>query len=396
MKKVCFTVILCFALIHLSNAQSSERLDELLQILREWPTTPASVTHVIENNFSEMDQKILFDHFESRISNQSRTPWTGGGEMTYLEVQENASLGHIPIGGPYQLPIGIDVNEFICADDYDETGTLYVLDFDSAIFGTIDPITGMAAPITWTGIDNAEFVTGLAHDPTDGQIYIISAEQTVIPPLLTYVTRLYTVDVLSGEVTLLGDPMVGLAGIWLEIDNNGVAYMADILMNALWRLNLDTQTPTMIQQYEMDLNFAQEAAIDPLTDKLYMSSVYYDFTLGNNLFEVDKQNGELTFLYHYEYPSQFGMLSIPYYEPLSVPISNEDIVSIYPNPTSTLINLSIPQDFKLMSVSIYDSTGRLITITNQQSIDVSELSDGVYIMNVLSPTGIYTKKFIKN
>ncbi|MHB8259430.1 MAG: T9SS type A sorting domain-containing protein [Bacteroidia bacterium] len=75
-----------------------------------------------------------------------------------------------------------------------------------------------------------------------------------------------------------------------------------------------------------------------------------------------------------------------------------DEVSIYPNPASQLVNLSIGQ-FDNASIEIYNTIGecvhrQIITSSNSQ-IDISNLQSGLYMVKILTNQGTSIKKFVK-
>jgi hypothetical protein len=75
-------------------------------------------------------------------------------------------------------------------------------------------------------------------------------------------------------------------------------------------------------------------------------------------------------------------------------------VSLYPNPTSSLLVCSVVSDREEFKTGIYDTQGHLhdVDITwydNEFMIDVSSLSRGVYIFRLYSSTRIYNRRFIK-
>lgn len=83
-------------------------------------------------------------------------------------------------------------------------------------------------------------------------------------------------------------------------------------------------------------------------------------------------------------------------------LNNQDIsfnnyFEIAPNPIKDNLNLSIKSNTQVSSLSIYNTIGQLImTITEpQNTIDVSNLKTGNYIIKVVSDKGINTSKFIK-
>lgn len=75
----------------------------------------------------------------------------------------------------------------------------------------------------------------------------------------------------------------------------------------------------------------------------------------------------------------------------------QNLITIYPNPATDVINLE--SQTNLESITVYDVHGRQIvtqlTSTNQTKINVSQLSKGVYFLNIKTTDGEQTTKFIK-
>jgi hypothetical protein len=74
-------------------------------------------------------------------------------------------------------------------------------------------------------------------------------------------------------------------------------------------------------------------------------------------------------------------------------------VNVYPNPVCEFLNIIIPEGSDCSLVSIYDNEGRLYfkqKITSKtESINVSLLQKGIYILNISNTKTIYNQKFIK-
>jgi len=70
-------------------------------------------------------------------------------------------------------------------------------------------------------------------------------------------------------------------------------------------------------------------------------------------------------------------------------------VTIYPNPTDNY--LFIEGNKNPISISIYNLLGaEVISKSNTDKIDVSELSNGVYIIRISDGIGQIDRKLIKN
>ncbi len=75
--------------------------------------------------------------------------------------------------------------------------------------------------------------------------------------------------------------------------------------------------------------------------------------------------------------------------------------SVYPNPSNGLVTISSDANSALSSVSLTDLNGRTVKTVelngdSSSQINISDLSAGVYMMNINSDQGSVTKKIIKN
>lgn len=82
---------------------------------------------------------------------------------------------------------------------------------------------------------------------------------------------------------------------------------------------------------------------------------------------------------------------------LSIDDFNQDQFSIYPNPAQNVINIESKDNLNIESVKIVDLSGKLIIekTQNTNQVDIVNLSNGVYIVEVASEGRIYKKKLIK-
>lgn len=82
----------------------------------------------------------------------------------------------------------------------------------------------------------------------------------------------------------------------------------------------------------------------------------------------------------------------------SVPQVIKDNISVYPNPTQDIINIKLDKNVSKFKASLYNAAGQvLLTTENRSSIDISNLSKGVYFMKIEPENGKpVTKKIIKN
>jgi len=83
-------------------------------------------------------------------------------------------------------------------------------------------------------------------------------------------------------------------------------------------------------------------------------------------------------------------------------ITESDFLSfdIFPNPVLDVLNIQLPTGTEKAEVGVFDYTGRLVTSkiisSNDTSIDVQKLSNGIYLIRVSSDAKIGAQRFIKN
>lgn len=82
---------------------------------------------------------------------------------------------------------------------------------------------------------------------------------------------------------------------------------------------------------------------------------------------------------------------------LGVSEKNVSDLNIFPNPVKNQLNISFYNNVKIKSILAYDLSGRqVISIEeNTNSVDVSQLKPGLYILNVITNKGTLSSKFIK-
>jgi hypothetical protein len=72
--------------------------------------------------------------------------------------------------------------------------------------------------------------------------------------------------------------------------------------------------------------------------------------------------------------------------------TKENVVMVYPNPTKDLLHFDIEKE---ILGKITDLTGKTLMNVTTKDIDLSSLSAGIYILDILSEGKRYTKKIIK-
>ncbi|WP_428224499.1 T9SS type A sorting domain-containing protein [Flavobacterium sp.] len=96
------------------------------------------------------------------------------------------------------------------------------------------------------------------------------------------------------------------------------------------------------------------------------------------------------------------MLMVDDFQITAATLSNNEVLasqfSVLPNPAKDQIRISKGSDFEISNVKISDLNGRVVkTISgNVEVISLEDLTEGMYMMTIQSPSGIATKKIVKN
>ncbi len=70
-------------------------------------------------------------------------------------------------------------------------------------------------------------------------------------------------------------------------------------------------------------------------------------------------------------------------------------VVLYPNPANSVINIETPNLYTLQNVIIYNALGQKVGEFNSNKIPVSQFSNGMYSVKIITSQGTILKKFIK-
>ena len=82
---------------------------------------------------------------------------------------------------------------------------------------------------------------------------------------------------------------------------------------------------------------------------------------------------------------------------LSVKSNTLDQVSIFPNPTNGLVQVSLPNSVEILSVSVSDISGKQMKANvSGNTIDMSNFASGMYMITVNTNEGNLVRKVQKN
>ncbi|MDN3723834.1 T9SS type A sorting domain-containing protein [Aequorivita sp. SDUM287046] len=212
--------------------------------------------------------------------------------------------------------------------------------------------------------------------------------------------------------------------ILADLDNDGDQ---DVLASsfgdssAVWFENMDGQgtfssirginnnAEGAYEVYAKDLD--ADGDTDVLTASFQANTVYWHENLGNGNFGAEQaisseaKSTTCVFADDYNNDGKMDVLATSYlldeiiwFEnkgPLSIEENTTNLFSIYPNPTTGLVN--IQSVLPISEITVYNNLGQLLfTLEEKNQIDISTLHRGIYFVKIKSETGqIETKKVVK-
>ncbi len=78
-------------------------------------------------------------------------------------------------------------------------------------------------------------------------------------------------------------------------------------------------------------------------------------------------------------------------------INQNDAVKLFPNPAQTEVRIELENNAKLQEIRLFNALGQLVlqqNATNENTIDVSKLAKGMYVVHVQSVKGILREKLV--
>lgn len=129
--------------------------------------------------------------------------------------------------------------------------------------------------------------------------------------------------------------------------------------------------------------------------EMFMNFMDYPYDPYKYMFTTDQSTRMQTAMINSPFRNQLGTHGLCS-APLGLNNLNlNDNISIYPNPAKTELNINVSQN-DINELSISNLFGQVLIISqNQNRIDISNLTNGIYILAITQGQNKYTKKFIK-
>ncbi len=390
--------ILCFMLLAFGvlSAQQTLDLESLLERLDSLPDSSMPFQYFLKQHFTNEESQLLMDHFSKKMDNSNEKPEMLGNDIFYAANvwNFNHAFGILSALDTQDFEIlNTDGFNLFLGDDFDGNGDLYALLWPDDMLAKVNTEDGsyeVIGPLTG-GLPTSHLPSGLAWDPTTGTMYAMSTTGDSSD------AKLYSISLVNGHLTPIGDTTTFGGGEWLAITEEGKAFTVDVNTDAFYSVNLETGETTWIADLGIDISFAQDASYDFESGRLFMAA-FMDGGV-SQIYTIDTITGELELFGDAPAFHEFGGFSTPYVEVVldTQEFDLESVVAIYPNPASDFVSVNASQDIEVTSVEVYDISGRSTgkEIISDQ-INLADLTNGVYFINIETSQGRVVKRVIKN
>jgi len=221
----------------------------------------------------------------------------------------------------------------------------YAYVIDGTTMTQIDLDTGSAVVTTTVTMPpGSHAYTGMAQDPTSGNVYVSSCDIAT--------SILYTIDMGSGTISQIGTITNSPCTIAIAIDGNGELWGYDIVNDSFLSINKTTAAGTIIGSLGFDANFGQGMDWDAATDQVYLTA-FNNSTFQGELRLADRVTGNTNLIGLLGSGTPGGLSQLPWLGMFACMPNDISWLSI--NPTSGTVTAGGAQD---VTVS-FDSTGLL-------------------------------------
>lgn len=144
--------------------------------------------------------------------------------------------------------------------------------------------------------------------------------------------------------------------------------------------------------YTYDTSALMSGFVHPFKDKTGLDYFYEDFPYVNKVLTEDQ----------FYYDTSTSRKTYSYTNSITLgtkqtEATNEKTVAVYPNPTTSVVNLDFSNEVTFDKVVVIDVTGRVVLQQegNTKQINVEKLVAGLYVIQAYSGNEKFTTKFVK-
>lgn len=184
-------------------------------------------------------------------------------------------LAKLPLRDPAaeQLIAHFDAGSFVSGCDFDNSGffeKLYCIDtYSPSDFYTLNTTDGTKNIIGQASTSGGETFTSLSMDPVSGVMYATAT-------ICAVSSSLYTINLQTGQASLVGPISAGSCIVSSGIDNDGNMYAVELVNKNLVRIDKATGAGTVVGPLGYNANFGQGMDFDERTGGCFLFAFNWD------------------------------------------------------------------------------------------------------------------------
>jgi len=268
-----------------------------------------SVFNTLANEYIMQQDKSAFSELFNNASNPNNYKGNNtdvlGGTTVYgfVAFDPTETLPTGPASFDIEAPgiitsLGPQTSDDFLAGGSWAEGIWYAVEYLTGGLYTIDVVTG---EMTFIGASGVGF-NGIAYDPFGSIMYGIYSNTD------SGEDYLYTIDLTTGDATEVGFTQSGGLLISLACNTSGELFATDITTDELVSINPATGEGTTIGPLGIDISFAQSLEYDNANDILFAGA----YTTAGELYTVDPTTGTATYVAEFQGGSEITAMAIPY------------------------------------------------------------------------------------
>lgn len=267
-----------------------------------------SVFNILANEYLMQGDKSAYTELINNATNPKNykgdnTNILGGSTVYgYVAYDPTSTLPNGPVSFDIEAPgtmtsLGTQTSgDFMAGGSWAED-TWYAIEYATGALYTIDVISGEMTLIGASGLG----FNCLAYDPSGSVMYGVYYDGISDD-------YLYTIDLTTGAATEVGFVQTGGLVIGLACNSSGELFATDIITDQLISINPATGEGTNIGPLGIDISFAQSLEYDNENDILYAGA----YTTSGQLYTVDPTTGTATYVAEFQGGSEITAMAIPY------------------------------------------------------------------------------------
>lgn len=183
-------------------------------------------------------------------------------------------------------------------------------------------------------------------------------------------------------------------GVWSQTENT--VFQIDATGNRTSETNV-YNNGTYKEEYIYDTSSQMSSFAHPFADKTGLDIIFEDFPYVNKILYTNQYNyNTQTSSYNLSNRTTYN-----YNSTITLSVEQPEIpntsITVFPNPTTSILNLNFPKAVTVDKVVIIDVTGKTVLQQdkNNAQINVEKLGSGFYILEAYFGNEKFTSKFVK-